>query len=161
MISRSFIVTIVGLFLIVTYWSLFFVSLKDVRWLDKLPECPCLSPDIDLKKDGWAHEKTDLSRFHKGASIAFRSYPPVKTNVGNSGQQCCYDENGYLLTTNEAAGTPDRSGVCVGEDESGAMIVDYLGVIKHFVNDVIPFFVLDIETYHKFWVPNKGRDCKN
>jgi hypothetical protein len=133
-------------------------------WYDKLPDCPCFSPG-DKLDDGWAIEKGDLSKFHKGATTSFRSYPAIETSAGKSGQQCCYDENGKLITSGQAAGTPDRIGTCKGENEKGIVRLRILGLPGHFKNDVKPWkqFMqedsIGWKKYNSIWVPNTGKSC--
>jgi hypothetical protein len=159
MIKRILVISlsIVGfLFMLLIFNGL---NISSNLWTKKLPVCPCVSPGKILH-DGWAIDRGDISTFHKGASIGFRSYPSLETSEGQSGQQCCYDAKGELLTTGLGAGTPDRSGTCLGEHKNGVMIVDYKGVFYHFFKDVFPFFVMNIEKYQKYWTPDRGENCK-
>jgi hypothetical protein len=132
---------------------------QDKSWMMQLPHCPCVAPDINNTNDGWAVDIGNIVYFHTGANTCFRSYPAVQTPQGKSGQQCCYDENNQLIINTIAAGTPDKIGNCAGEKEDGTMIVDYVQTIGHFLKDVIPFFIFDIEKYHQNWKPNKGENC--
>jgi hypothetical protein len=77
-------------------------------WFEKLPTCPCENPDLNGVKigDGWAEDKGNIEKYHKGAAHSYRSYPYVKTNEGKSGQQCCYDINGKLLFQEQLLNIP-------------------------------------------------------
>lgn len=143
-----------------------FAQKKDppTKWFDSLPDCPCLSPG-DKIGDGWAIEKGDLSKFHKGAATSFRSYPAIKTNAGKSGQQCCYDSDGHLITSGQAAGTPDKVSTCSGETKKGIVKLRIIGLPGHFKSDVKPWkqFMkgdsLGWRKYNLVWVPNTGNNC--
>lgn len=139
-------------------------------WYVNLPDCPCVDPDIngvDLN-DGWAKDKGDISKYHKGATTSYRSYPPLKTAEGKSGQQCCYDENGNLIKSGQGAGTPDKVSTCRGEDKNGKMLIRWASLIGHYTKDVIPWnkymkadSVNGWKEYNKLWKPNEGTNCKN
>lgn len=139
-------------------------------WYTALPDCPCIDPDYEgvVLDDGWAKDKGDISKYHKGAVSSYRSYPPVKTNEGKSSQQCCYDENGKLITDKQGAGTPDKVSTCRGEDKSGQMLIRWSGVIGHYIKDVKPWnrymkadSINGWQEYNKLWTPNEGKDCIN
>lgn len=137
------------------------------NWQTKLPDCPCMAPDKEetVLNDGWAKDKGDINKYHKGASSSYRSYPPVKTEFGKSGQQCCYDENGRLITSGSGAGTPDKISTCRGENKKGTMKLRLAGIAGHIKKDVKPWNKLIKEnsngwaTYNKEWVPNNGKNC--
>lgn len=135
-------------------------------WAEKLPSCPCQSPDLDTVQldDGWARDLGDINKYHAGASVCFRSYPLVNTSEGKSGQQCCYDAEGNLIKSGSGAGTPDRAGTCVGEDDAGAMETSYGQLARHFLKDVLPWIHQGgkdnaWKTYNKKWPPNQGQNC--
>lgn len=138
------------------------------QWYELLPDCPCIDPDINgvVLNDGWAKDKGNVSKYHKGAKTSYRSYPPVKTQEGWSGQQCCYDFNGKLIVYEQGAGTPDKSSTCSGETNDGFMRLRYVGIVKHYWKDVLPWLKLmkaDKENgwkiYNKEWQPSKGINC--
>lgn len=138
------------------------------KWYDKLPGCPCKNPDRNgvVLGDGWAKDKANIKKYHKGAAASYRSYPPVKTQEGASCQQCCYDKNGDLITSGRGAGTPDKSSACKGEDNNGAMTIRFFGLIGHYWKDVKPwakFMKADSTTgwakYNSLWVPNNTNGC--
>lgn len=136
------------------------------KWYESLPDCPCRNPDLKGLKigDGWAVDKGDIGKYHKGATQCFRSYPYTKTSVGKSGQQCCYDKNGLLIKSGSGAGTPDKVSTCDGEGKDGVMTVRAMGVLGHYINDVKPFEKAGTsdnawKTYNKDWVPNQGKNC--
>lgn len=132
------------------------------EWHEKLPHCPCENPDLKqiALNDGWAQDVGNIKKYHSGATTCFRSYPPVKTSEGMSGQQCCYDSLGNLIKCGSGAGTPDRASTCLGEDSMGIMTLNKNGVFAHLYKDVLPWHKKGWREYNKIWVPNKGQDCK-
>ncbi len=135
-------------------------------WYKALPDCPCRNPDLTGVKlnDGWAKDKGDTGTYHAGAAECFRSYPPVKTAAGNSGQQCCYDKAGNLITGGTGAGTPDKVSTAGGEDKEGVMTTRLLAIPGHYRQDVAPWRDLGgkdsaWKEYNTRWVPNKGNGC--
>lgn len=137
-------------------------------WYTSLPDCPCIDPDFNgvVLNDGWAKDKGDLSKYHKGATTSYRSYPPIQTAEGKSSQQCCYDKNHNLIKNGRAAGTPDKVSTCRGEDTNGEMLIRWSGLIGHFIKDVQPwnkYMKLDSingwKEYNKLWKPNEGKNC--
>jgi hypothetical protein len=135
-------------------------------WYESLPNCPCENPDKKGVKinDGWAKDKGDLFKYHRGATECFRSYPAVETAEGASGQQCCYDEKGKLITGGCGAGTPDKISTCDGEDENGVMKTRISGLLGHYNKDVKPwdkFGGIDSGwvKYNLLWKPNNGNNC--
>lgn len=137
-----------------------------VVWYEKLPDCPCENPDykkVNLN-DGWAKDAGDISKYHKGANECFRSYPPIKTSEGTSGQQCCYDAQGKLITEGSGAGTPDKEATCKGEDEKGIMRYRYEGIFDHYRKDVSPWEKYGginegWKKYNELWKPNNANGC--
>jgi hypothetical protein len=134
-------------------------------WYAKLPTCPCRNPDLEGIKlnDGWAKDKGNLSKYHKGATASYRSYPFIKTSAGNSCQQCCYDVNGNLITAGRAVGTPDKTSACSSEDKNGVMKVRFFGLIGHYFRDVRPWQKLmkkdssGWQSYNISWLPSQGK----
>ena len=139
---------------------------QNTVWYDQLPACPCENPDKNgvVLNDGWAKDAGNIAKYHAGSAECFRSYPATKTSEGESGQQCCYDVEGKLITGGSAAGTPDKSCTCKGEDAQGVMVTDYGNLLGHYTNDVRPwdrYGGVDsgwVE-YNKLWVPNNKNGC--
>lgn len=135
-------------------------------WYEKLPACPCENPDkngVQLN-DGWAKDKGEIGKYHKGADECFRSYPPITTREGESGQQCCYDSSKKLITHGSGAGTPDMESTCDGEDTNGIMTLRYRGVLAHYNKDVKPWDEHGgIDSgwvwYNQLWKPNNINGC--
>ena len=75
----------------------------DLSWASGLPNCPCQALGAP---PGWSTDPGFVTRrYHPGASKCYRSPP-----IGNgANQQCCYDQNGVLITWGRAAGTPDKN----------------------------------------------------
>jgi AMOP domain len=136
------------------------------QWLEQLPDCPCQNPDWNGVKtgDGWAKDQGDITTYHRGADVCYRSYPGVNTAEGYSGQQCCYDKLGNLITTGRAAGTPDKETTCSGENKDGVMTVRLLGIMGHLRKDVSPWKEMGgVDSgwikYNLHWVPNNSNKC--
>jgi hypothetical protein len=138
-------------------------------WYSMLPACPCRNPDLNGVKlnDGWAKDKANLKKYHRGAAASYRSYPPVRTPLGYSCQQCCYDRNGDLITSGRGAGTPDKKSACKGEDKNGVMTFRFFGLIGHYWADVRPWerlmrkdSVNGWAVYNASWVPDNSGNCK-
>lgn len=131
------------------------------EWTSRLPACPCLAPEPTVVEDGWALDRVSSLRQHLGAAACFRSYPPVTTGVGRSGQQCCYDPTGALVTSGSAAGTPDRATSCRGERPDGRMKVRLVGFLNHVFKDVRPWDrrYRSWKTYHATWPPDNTNLC--
>ncbi|REA64471.1 hypothetical protein DSL64_02675 [Dyadobacter luteus] len=134
-------------------------------WHQQLPPCPCTNPDFNkiILNDGWAKDKGDLDTYHHGATECFRSYPYTKTSAGKSGQQCCYDSNGKLISSGSGAGTPDKASTCSGEDKSGTMKIRFFALLPHYFRDVKPWKQAGEASeawkiYNKEWVPSQP-DC--
>lgn len=103
-------------------------------WMKKLPACPY--ENCVRLNDGWAKDKGNIDRYHKGTNECFRSYPHVQTEEGLSGQQCCYHYNGNLITEGSGAGTPDKESAFDGEDFDHVMTFRYSCVFVHLIKDV-------------------------
>jgi len=132
----------------------------DMAWLKKLPDCPCCL----IKKNGtfelpkrtpwfepthWKEpERIPFPEFHPGAAVEIRTR---KLDGTLSGQQCCYDAEGRLITGGLAAGTPDRISPSVGR-------------IGHYWEDVKSFQVAlklgprFLMMYLEVRPPNRGID---
>lgn len=174
------------LYLLVSFTSCIpkknYVEAKDeVKWYALLPACPCENPDKDSVKtsDGWARERNrnemgflqrlfagrkGFSYYHPGAVTSFRSYPYTATVINGkkfkSGQQCTYDEKGKLMPSGEGAGTPDKFSPAKGENNMGLLTINIFRVIRHRKYDSSPWKKQEWKEYHKFWPPDKGRNCE-
>jgi len=132
----------------------------EVPWTVEIPGCPCLQPPVDRVGDGWAVDRPSSLTRHPGAAICFRSYPPVRTVEGLSGQQCCYDGAGFLLVAGPGAGTPDRASSCGGERRDGVMRVRLAGFVAHVVKDVRPWsHTMTWDRIHRSWPPDNRNGC--
>lgn len=139
----------------------FTIKIDNNEWVNALPDCPCTAPSASNPSDGWAVDDAEaVAKYHIGAKICFRSYPAVPTSEGNSGQQCCYDNNDDLITGGKAAGTPDKESSAEGENDDGSMDIWYLNVINHAIKDVMPFSEMTLQNYHKIWTPNNDNGCQ-
>jgi len=130
-------------------------------WTVGLPACPCRRPNPNLIDDGWAVDPDQSTKkYHPGATICHRSYPPVKTDVGRSGQQCCYDVAGALIVSGSAAGTPDKATSARGERKNGRVKVRIRGLIAHILKDVRPFKKRGSwKIYIEDWPPDNANGC--
>ena len=85
-------------------------------WMDLLPDCPCaLSFDaagdpVNPNPGQWDAPKSPHC-CHPGAEWCIRSECSSHT-FNDTGQQCCYDAGGILITGGEGAGTPDLIAPC-------------------------------------------------
>ncbi len=159
----------------------FVEAIEKVKWYEHLPHCPCENPDLNGTKlnDGWARErlrsemgffqkifsgKKGFTYYHPGSTSSFRSYPYVATRINGkkfkSGQQCTYDEKGKLIITGPAAGTPDKASPSVGETKKGLLKINFFRVMKHVKYDSSPWKAEEWATYHKYWPPDRGINCK-
>lgn len=117
-------------------------------WLNALPNCPCSigNPPSNPDPIFWYPPESASPTFHPGASHCIRSIP---NNFG-SGQQCCYDESGALITGGLAAGTPDLSA-------PGGW------ALPHYRDDVSVFGTCMragmTAFYFAYRPPNNGRGC--
>ena len=120
-------------------------------WLNLLPDCECqlcivngkpMNPNARI----WTDPNTDHKNFgfHLTAEWCMRSH----ARPNKSGQQCCYDKSGRLITGGEDAGTPDKT----SPDAS---------ILQHQIDDVNPFRSCKaagmIDIYLKYRPPNQGR----
>ncbi len=79
---------------------------SNLDWTKNLPKCPC---DIGCKESGdtvgepgWGNLTDNLHGYHVGASLCMRSNP-----ADGHANQCCYDEDGALITHGAGAGSSD------------------------------------------------------
>jgi RHS repeat-associated protein len=93
-------------------------SQRDISWTDVLPDCPCrLNESCDPKSGGfanpdpktWNDPSDDLHGYHEGAKVCMRS-----KKVGRHANQCCYDEDGELITHGSGSGSSDLEFASVG-----------------------------------------------
>lgn len=126
---------------IVLFCTVVIRTQTSATWQEDLPSCPCNNPDKKgaVIGDGWARDMGSIEHFHPGAKVCFRSCPAMKTEVGRSSQQCCYNAAGKLIPCGPGAGTPDKASTCAGEDESGIMTVRYSVLMGRILFDVLPF----------------------
>lgn len=129
------------------------------RWTENLPACPCQEPAGNAN---WELRNTRTSYYHPGARNCYRSTaacaPTVEyeedgffTNSVTSpkhGQQCCYAENGFLITQGPGAGTPDFYAPAFGQ------------ILNHNSYDVGPWERLGWRDYTVHWKPSKGANCE-
>lgn len=93
-------------------------------WLNDLPDCPCTiegdcnKPDPDV----WNEPTTELHGYHIGATKCMRS-----KSVNGAANQCCYDENGKLITHGSGSGSADRGAVDY-----------YIHLPRHWREDICP-----------------------
>jgi hypothetical protein len=148
-------------------------------WLAGLPDCPCTltvkevrvrfryflcfswghteytvftNPDVKV----WTDPEEASQTFHPGAYVCMRSQVPL---ANGAGQQCCYDEDGKLITHGRGAGSPDQS-----------LPIGVGGVASHVLKDVQAYnyaTYLDdatqfggyVDMYFEVRPPNKGVDA--
>ncbi|MDP2322839.1 MAG: RHS repeat-associated core domain-containing protein [Gammaproteobacteria bacterium] len=129
--------------------------IKGTRWLDSLPNCPCSIgvPASNPDPETWADPSPADPAFHPGGGgNCMRSRAPREWDPSGSGQQCCYDKNGNLITDGPAAGTPDASAPW-----------GPLGIFDHWREDVRPFkWCRDagmLDKYLALRPPNNGNKC--
>ena len=120
-------------------------------WLDGVPPCPCNVNDALVEKHQWTEDP--VPQLHQPCSThpntlgctqwSLRSVPAQQPGaskeggrnsgagvVSTAGNQCCYGQDGNLLTTGLSAGTADRF--------SPDPYRPYL-VVMHMLVDVLPF----------------------
>jgi len=131
---------------------------RDTSWTEDLPDCPCnLALDSNrqpgygrdpgqLDPDTWGMPGDANQQYHPGARWCVRSQaiPGI-----DAGQQCCYDQDGGLITHGDGAGTPDRRAPGDSPIEAG----------PHFFSDVLPSEWCPTFIYHMYRPPNNGNDC--
>jgi len=111
---------------------------KGMGWIDKLPPCPCFASEVSLE---WYRDRDwVVNKYHKGATECYRNEHPAKS-VGPK-IQCCYDNDGRLITGGQSAGTPDKGGFWDG----------------HRHNDVIPWKKCRWEKYNKELRPPQNKN---
>jgi hypothetical protein len=93
----------------------FSLESANTAWRDALPDCPkCLkfslgsfgNTNVENPDSNTWDDPSSIFPGHPGAKYCMRSKNPAGSF--QSGQQCCYDSLAILMTTGEAAGTPDR-----------------------------------------------------
>lgn len=120
-------------------------------WLNSLPDCVCHLCVMNGKPKNpnpkvWTDPSTlhKIFGFHLEAKWCLRSH----ARPNGSGQQCCYDESGRLITSGESAGTPDKT-----SPEASFW--------QHQTDDVNPFRSCKkagwLDIYFKYRPPNQGR----
>lgn len=106
---------------------------RDLSWNNKLPPCPCKVTKVTVTRcyanwgaPGFGYRYTEevfvlqdqdkgaweapgnpniFGNFHPGAASCIRSKPVPGTR---SGEQCCYDKDGALITNGAGAGSADK-----------------------------------------------------
>ncbi|MCH7719366.1 MAG: hypothetical protein IH988_00045 [Planctomycetes bacterium] len=122
--------------------SLFVKLAQGDHWIEDLPCCPTQLPSFP--NDDW-EDPYDPGHYHEDADVCIRQNMDEK-NCGpyeKSGQQCCYDEHGVLITSGPGAGTPDRSS-------------PECGLCRHLCDDVQPFLECCLADYHEGRPPDQG-----
>lgn len=148
--------------------SIFFWLEPDpANWYEQVPDCPCTIPvttdqtaqrgDLDA---AWSNPKP-ANAAHPGATWEIR----WALQPGQPGQQCTYDQRGVLLTSGEAAGTPDKAAYF----ERGNLFwkvptpfsAEGWSNYEHTIKDLLPYIWAkarnDIDGYLASWPPNRGR----
>lgn len=143
------------------------MELADPGWLNEIPKCPdkiCVKTKtswfglgkskkvpVNCTNGKWKKLKEASQTFHPGAKWCMRSEIPEGSV---SAQQCCYDENGDLMTKLPAAGTPDR----VAAGFVGT--ISAVGGRGHYGHDVATYNLADrlgrIADYGRARPPSKG-----
>lgn len=144
-------------------------------WRTALPACPNPAPQAtddratDCHGVEWIRSDHGLGLFHPGAAYSYRSAEatvrtyqfsvlgePLRFTIRH-GQQCCYREDGSLITSGHGAGTPDFwTPGAPAADEPGT----WVDAASHFLFDVLPWFgLLDDQLYKRYWVPDVGAPC--
>lgn len=129
-------------------------------WKEKLDNCPCTREEIEQMPEFQSSnffESVVDEIYHPGADTVYRSTDAteIRSTINpnltplQAGQQCAYDEDGYLITHGEAAGTPDAF------NPNATDLFSY----QHYDADVNPAKVFDLERYHQSWTPNNGDNC--
>ncbi len=117
--------------------SLRFYLVGNPDWYALIPKCPCTLQDIEaLRPPRYKVEqdrKSISDVYHPGSAKCFR----IKFSGQSSGNQCCFDADGNLITNGAGAGTPDRVGPIspVGVLEWPGYALDIAG---HWCCDVFP-----------------------
>ena len=145
-------------------------------WKKDLPSCPCRVADINdstFVRSSWFARRYqfNIEDFHPGAIYDYRQTAttlktyssPVKPNAVpiRPGQQCTYDNNGYLINHGIGAGTPDA----FGPEGTSA------GELLHTSWDIKPFKEIvgasaseavnntrGLNIYHRTWTPDLGKN---
>ncbi len=117
-------------------------------WFRYLPFCPLTTELIDEQR--WESDNMGASDYHPGASC-FRSVESCKSPRApkRHRQQCCYSSGGVLITSGDAAGTPDFASeiIWLPGEESG---------YGHLTYDVFTWHLLPLDEYHQTWPPALG-----
>lgn len=133
-------------------------ELKDLCWINLLPQCPCsvgvenglkydwlIPPHGPWENDLSCNPDTDCSGTHPGAFGCIRALP----DFGQYGQQCCYDNSGAYIATGEGAGTADKQ------------MGNLANMYNHFVSDVAPFYsccdLCEIASYCSYYIGSENQ----
>ena len=160
---------------------------RGTAWTAALPACPCnlptqtrtrykwflcfswgyetyqkfVSPDASI----WSDPVDPGQTFHPGGHLCIRT---KSANSNGSGQQCCYDNQGRLITLGPGAGTPDYtqaglSGSLIGVGHVWTDVTAYNVAVfldNHCLqaNFLATYYV---ELYIEARPPNNGNNCPN
>jgi hypothetical protein len=146
---------------LITWFNQWFAQQKqDMGWVTKLPECPCEMKVVDGEA-----ENPDPKNFKGPLTVTNQALHPgakweLRSLGTDSGQQCCYDSSGKLLTSGFGAGTADKFSPANGP----------VAIARHFKDDVIPFFAAltldggrhgkNVAKYIEVRPPNDGENCE-
>ena len=102
-----------------------------------IPGCPEYEPTQSDTDDGWCRDTTNEWLGGHGGKPQYRSYGTNTTG----GQQCVYDPVTGQLDTGKDAGTIDKYGTAVGENDDGSCDTDVVAVnmILHQTEEVAPY----------------------
>lgn len=110
--------------------------------LDELGTLPDAHPNVVISRDS----DRATARYHPGSFVTYRIFDPATDPV--AGNQCAFDDEGKLISTGPAAGTPDF----VSPERS---------ILGHWVVDVLPFRRLGWMEYHRRgWGPISRASCE-
>lgn len=137
-------------------------ELADQSWLNEIPDCPCYI--LSDGAGGWKVPgdgndwETPGPPFccHPGAANCVRGTRPRSGwEFGcSSGQQCCYNQTGDLITGGAGAGTPDFYSPITGPGRCK---------IQHWWRDVRPYHKCVeaglLSEYLRARPPNNGNNC--
>jgi RHS repeat-associated protein len=147
-------------------------------WTASLPACPCnlplgtvtqyrrflfwswgrktiqkfVCPDTAI----WSKPEPAMPTFHPGAHNCIRTKSP---NAGGSGQQCCYDKQGALITHGRGAGTPDHTAPSIMLLPHTIDDVDAYNVANYLDTYCSAFPTNFVDLYIEVRPPNNANNC--
>ncbi|MBT62544.1 MAG: hypothetical protein CML13_04955 [Puniceicoccaceae bacterium] len=137
-------------------------ELNDLDWIDDLPDCPnkltqkCEN-EWNQPDGNWSKPKPADPNYHPGAKTCLRS----TNNKGGPGQQCCYADDGNLLSYNPdgkphpGAGTPDARAP-EGPIDTIAHYFKDVKMFSYCVKNLGDQWIVD--QYMRVRPPNRGTD---